>query len=251
MPQEWGSYFCNVNDKLASVALDLSLDREAPMPGKPWLLWVWVYLRFPKPNGLSDNAEFEVICAIEDALTKHLADACRAIEAGRITTEGRREFYFYGARNDVFQAAVTEALQQFGQHKFNLGSEQDREWNQYRNVLYPSDEDFQRMKNQDVLEVLMNHGDILTAIRDVHHWIYFRSRDDRERFASEARELGYTIERESENVPGKDPFGLQITRNQSVTPDQIDDAVIELFRLAQQVDADYDGWEAQVIAAKN
>lgn len=251
MPEEWGSYFCNVNDKLASIALDLSLRPSAPTQGKPWLLWAWVYLRSPKPNGLSDSAEFDIISAIEDELAKHLGSACDAVEAGRITTDGRREFYFYGADDKEFQSAVSKAMASFKDYKVDVGSQEDAAWNQYLNVLYPSEEDLQRMKNQDVLDVLIKHGDTLTPVRDVHHWVYFRTKDDRQWFASAVSKIGYKIERESEKAGDPHPLGLQITRDQSVTPAAIDDAVIELFRLAKQVDAEYDGWEAQVITVKN
>jgi uncharacterized protein (TIGR01619 family) len=251
VPVDWKSYFANVNDKLASIALNLSLRASAPMPDRPELLWVWVYLRTPKPNGLSDNSEFQTLAAIEDELEKHIGVACEAIEAGRITSDGHREFYFYGANDKRFRSAVSEAMGRFKQYKFDLGSQKDLEWKQYLNVLYPSDEGLEKMKNQDVLGALMKEGDTLTPVRDVHHWIYFRSREDREWFASKVRELGYKIEHESEKPGAQHPFGLQITRDQSVTPDQIDDAVIELFRLAKQANADYDGWEAQVITTKN
>jgi uncharacterized protein (TIGR01619 family) len=251
MPAQWGSYFCNVNDKLASIALDLSLRPSAPNEEKPWLLWAWVYLRFPKPNGLSDSAEFAVISAIEDELAKHIGSACDAVEAGRITTDGHREFYFYGAHDKGFKAAVSKAMGRFKDYKFDLGCQEDAAWTQYLNVLYPSEESLEKMKNQGVLDVLMKRGDTLEAVRDVHHWVYFRTKDDRQWFASKVSALGYEIENESEEPGDPHPLGLQITRDQSVTPAAIDDAVIELFRLAKQVDADYDGWEAQVITVKN
>src|SRR5262245_18819762 len=81
----WASYFANVNDKLASIALDLDLRGQAPVNGKPHLLWVWVDLRSPKPNGLSDSGEFDALAAIEDKLVQALSSACHAVEAGRIT----------------------------------------------------------------------------------------------------------------------------------------------------------------------
>ena len=107
------------------------------------------------------------------------------------------------------------------------------------------------MKNQDVVDVLMKQGDTLKPVRDVHHWIYCRSDHDRQWLITEVRDLGYTIVKEIDNMQGKHPFGVQITRDQSVVPNEIDTAVIELFRLAQQINAEYDGWEAQVIATKN
>ena len=67
----------------------------------------------------------------------------------------------------------------FSTYKFDLGKQHEPDWNQYRNVLYPSDESMERIKNADVLEVLEEHGDTLESVRDVHHWIYFKSSDDR------------------------------------------------------------------------
>lgn len=247
----WKSYFCNVDDKLASVALDLSLQPDAPVAGKQWLLWIWVYMRSPRPDGLSDNSEFENLCAIEDELAKQLSERHEALEAGRITTEGRREFYFYGEHPKDFSKSVRAAMSRFKEYRFDLGSEEDPTWNQYLNVLYPSDEDMQRILNRDVLENLRKRGDTLAAVRDVHHWIYFDSQADRHCYASEALELGYQIEREIEGKEDERPFGLIITRDQSLTRDFIDEAVIELFRLAKRLDAEYDGWEARVVPTAN
>jgi|SRR5215813_115995 len=251
MAENWKSYICNVNDKLASIALDLALCPEVPIPGKTWLLWVWVYMKSPRPDGLSDRSEVEVLAAIEDELAKEIGRACEALEAGRITTQGHREFYFYGKSSDGFKGAVKSVMRRFKSYKFDLGSQTDPDWNQYLSVLYPSEEDMSRIANHDVLDNMMELGDTLQAVRDVHHWIYFRSPEDRKRFASEARNLGYQIEREMEGDREGYPFGLIITRDQSVTPDKIDEAVIELFRLAKEVGAEYDGWEAQAISTKN
>jgi uncharacterized protein (TIGR01619 family) len=244
----WASYFANVNDKLASIALDLDLRGQAPVKSKLHLLWVWVYLRSPKPNGLSDNREFDALAAIEDKLVQALGSACHAVQAGRITSNGRRVFYFYGADGINFDASVSLVLNDFPQYRYDSGSQDDPQWTHYLNVLYPSEEDFEKIKNSDVLAALMKHGDTLGAVRDVHHWIYFNTVAQRQHYALKAKELGYKIEGETEREGGQPhPFGLQITRDQGVTPAQIDSAVIELFRLAKQFDADYDGWEAAVV----
>ena len=251
MSENWNSYFCNVNDKLASIALDLGLSKEVPIESKPWLFWIWVYMKSPRPDGLSDNSEFDVLVAIEDELAKQLKTACEAIEIGRITTDGRREFYFYGGSAVGFENAAQKALRGFKGYKFDLGTKEDPEWSQYLNVLYPSEEDMQKIMNREVLENLRKYGDTLSPVRDVHHWIYFRMPEDRERYASEARELAYQIEKRIERENEERSFGLIITRDQSVTPKEIDEAVLELFRLAKEMDAEYDGWEAQVISTKN
>src|SRR5262245_38738957 len=110
MTENWASCFCRVNGALASIMLDLGLRAEAPLPLKPWLLCVWVYFRQPRPDGLSDEQEAPVLFAMEDALTTNLNPRCGALLSGRITTAGRREFYFYAERKDGFAECVKKAL---------------------------------------------------------------------------------------------------------------------------------------------
>lgn len=251
MSEKWNNYFCNVNGRFASIALDLSLASRAPLPQKTVLLWVWVYLRFPRPDGLTTNAEFSSLSAIEEALTAALQEACAAIEVGRITTDARREFYFYGKSDSRFREAVDKTMNRFPQYKFDFGWKPDSHWNQYFDVLYPSKEDMQRMKNADVLDVLQKHGDTLTSVRDVVHWVYFRQMADRDRYAARAQELGYRIVDKCSIDEGDRRFCLQVCRSQNVVSESINESVIELLRLAEEFDAEYDGWETQVVSVKN
>jgi len=244
----WGNYFTTINGALASVALDRSLRPKAPMANRPHLLWVKVQLRSPNPNGLSDRSELQALAGIEDQLTAQLKAACRATQAGRITTAGRRELYFYGTDDAGFQGAVSSVMQQFSAYKFDMGSKADPDWRQYLDVLFPTGEDFQRMSNMDVLGGLLDAGDTLQPVREVRHWIYFGAPTDRQQFAANVKALGYRIGPEAEG-PEDRRFGLVIARDQSITPKQIDDAVLELYRLAKQAGAEYDGWEAALVAS--
>jgi hypothetical protein len=110
MNDNWKPYLCRVNDKPASILVNLGLRDSVPIPTKPWLLWAWVYFRTPRPDGLSDRKEAPTLYKIEDALSLCVSRACGAILSGRITTEGRREFYFYGETKNGFRKAVEDAL---------------------------------------------------------------------------------------------------------------------------------------------
>jgi uncharacterized protein (TIGR01619 family) len=248
MLEDWDSYFCRVNDALASVALDLGLRKVIPDKSKPDLLWIWVYFKSPRPDGLSDSSEFDALVRIEEKLTETLGSKFNAILSGRITTDGRREFYFYGLHSDAFDSAVVDALAFFPGYEFDSGFQKDPEWKQYLEVLYPSDENLQRMKNRSVLDVLERKGDTLEASRDIFHWIYFRTKSDREAFWTVIQLLSYRLQSKPEKAGGDFPFGLCIVRFQSVKQDYIDEAVIELFRCAKEFRGDYDGWETKVIS---
>jgi hypothetical protein len=109
-----------------------------------------VYLNNPRRDGLSDGIELDTLIRIEENLCERLLTSCGAVLAGCITTEGRREFYFYGEHRKPFEAAVNNALVDFEGYRFDTGAQEDSNWNQYTNVLYPSDSDLRRMKIRDV-----------------------------------------------------------------------------------------------------
>lgn len=248
MPEDWDFYFCQVNGVLASIALDLGLRNAVPDLSKPELLWIWVYFKSPRPDGLSDSSEFDVLIKIEEKLKGTLESKFNAILSGRITTDGRREFYYYASHSDAFESAVADALALFPSYEFDSGFQKDPEWKQYLEVLYPSDENLQRIKNRSVLDVLERKGDTLEAPRDIFHWIYFRTKSDRESFWTVFQLLSYRLESKPEKPDGDFPFGICIVRFQSVKQDDVDEAVIELFRCTKEFRGDYDGWETKMIS---
>jgi regulator of RNase E activity RraB len=97
------------------------------------------------------------------------------------------------------------------------------------------------------LEVLRSEGDALTAPRDVTHWAYFKDDGDRAGFRSAVTLLGYRIDSESEDRDDEYAKGICIARLQSVNRAELDEAVVELYRIARKFRGSYDGWECQVV----
>jgi uncharacterized protein (TIGR01619 family) len=246
MADNWKPYLCRVNGSVASIMVDLALRHEAPLASKPWLLWVWAYFKMPRPDGLSDGQEAPILYEIEDALTHRALETCKALLCGRITTSGRREFYLYGQTPNRFQEAVESAMKTFEGYKYDFGTREDPAWSHYLDVLYPGPEDLQRIKNEEVLEVLAEKGDALTLAREVQHWIYFRSEYSRANFQDAATAAGFAVVSVSRSE-GAFPFGIVLSKQQPVEQDRIDDTTIELLHLADRFGGDYDGWETQVI----
>jgi len=247
MSDNWNTYICNVNHKLASIFVDIGIRSNVPDQGRPWLLWVWVYFKKPRPDGLSSRKEFEVLISLEDKLVASMEQTCKAVLSGRITTDGRREFYFYGPQPEGFDPAVRASLGLFHGYNFDSGIRQDEGWTQYLNVLYPSEEQFQLIGNRDLLDSLRRRGDNLEKARNVCHWAYFNDRADREVFREAGLALGYRIVSENENPVRDRHYGICLERMQDMAPEKIDEAVMELFRASQSAHGEYDGWECQVI----
>jgi uncharacterized protein (TIGR01619 family) len=247
MAEDWNSYIAKVNDNVASIFLDLSLRSEIPDQRRPWLLWVWVKLKSPRPDGLSDRSELDSLIALETRLAQALSQKCNVVFAGTITSQGRREYYFYGGDPEKLESAVDETKRVFRAYEFDWGSKLDPDWRQYLDVLFPCDEDMERIKNRKVLAVLQREGDALTASREVTHWAYFKHNEGRDGFKNAVQSLGYRIGSESEDLKYEFPKGICFARFQSVNQSELDEAVLELFRIAKKFQGSYDGWETQVV----
>lgn len=250
---DWDFYFCNVNNALSSIMVDLGANRRAPVADKPWLLWVWVHLRSPRHDCLSSDEEAPKLYEIEDSLTDGLCSASGAELLGRITGNDRREFYFYSRSTDILRPAVVEVRRKFPDYTIECGAQHDPDWRQYRDVLYPSATDMQRIQNRRVVDELAKRGDNHSMPRNIDHAIYFRRAEDRRAFIALAIGAGFTVQSERDDgaVANERPFFLNLVRTDRVTVEHIDQVVVELLELAERFDADYDGWGCEVVQTAN
>lgn len=245
MDQEWASYFTTLNDKVASIFVNLRLRHDAPLRSNPWRLRVRIHFNVARPDGLSDSEEAPTLFLIEDALNLQLERECGGVPCGRITGRGMREFCFYARTTEGFRPAVATALAGFSEYRFEVGDKEDPEWEYYLNVLYPSPDELEQIKNRGLLEVLLKRGDILSTPREVQHWAYFPSEECRQLFRNAAGNVGFKIGCESQGK-GNLPFGLTVFRTQPIDQELIDQTTVELLRLAKRFGGEYDGWETPV-----
>jgi uncharacterized protein DUF695/regulator of ribonuclease activity B len=253
LSEDWDFYFARVNDAVASIFVDLSLKPYAPNEKRPWLLWVWVEMQAPRPDGLSSAEEAPKLFEIEESLKVMITMACGAQLVGRITGSNRREFYFYGEEPGELDEALQRAMASFPDYRFQSSSELQPEWQQYLDLLYPSATNLQRMMNRRVLEALEEKGDVHETPRPVDHWLKFA--DEAARAACRetliAIEFAVVGEYRSEEPAADLPWSLQVVRVDSVDSHTINGITLELKRLAQEHGGDYDGWESPVTTAND
>ena len=244
----WVQYFCNVNDKLSSILVDLELIESLP-DSRSELIWIWIYMKAPRPDGLSSNEEFEKLNAIEDALTARLEKECNACIAGRITGDSRREFYYYGRKPSNLHRLVDHELSNFPGYRFDCDTQPDPEWRQYLDVLYPTAESYECIKNMSVLQELGSLGDNPDIVRPVWHYVFFDSDDDaRNRFIEWSKVNNFEVtDRVRGDAPGElEPGMVCVVQSHTTRPDDIDNSVIQVFRAARDLGGEYDGWETRV-----
>lgn len=244
---EWDFYLSNIDDVMGSFFVDLGLIHVAPISGKPYLVWISVTMNNPREDGLSSSNEFESLKQIEDRLNNLIIVNHNAVYAGRLTTDRRRDFYFYVGNTRQHEKTISDAMMAFPTYKFDYGLKEDQKWEEYLNFMYPHPSQYQSILNRRVVESLEKRGDLLTKARPVDHWIFFKTDDDKKRFLSVIRDDGFTIVDEDYDIElGQAPYRLRISRIDKVDHDSVDDYAIHLWRVAEECNGDYDGWETSV-----
>lgn len=245
--EEWDFYFSNVNDILGSFYVDLGLAKVAPFNGKPNLVWVSVNMNNPREDGLSSNEEFEALLVLEDRLQESISGRHNSIYAGRLTTDGRRDFYFYMGDTTLYDKTISESMVAYPSYTFDFGIKEDRLWTSYFEFMYPNPRQFQSIQNRRVIDNLEKNGDTLTKARPVDHWIYFKTEEDRNTFLSKIENLNFKIISKDEKTSvGDFPYKLHISRVDNIDHDSVDDYVLDLWEFANECNGDYDGWETTV-----
>jgi hypothetical protein len=244
---EWDFYFARVNDAVSSIFVDLGIRADVPLEKRPWLLWVWVQLQAPKADGLATNEEARALHEIGGALDSMVSATCGAQMVARITGNARREFYFYAEEPGELQTLAAGAMKEFPRYKYETGSTFQPEWDQYL-MLFPSDTNLERMQNRRLLESLAEQGDAHAVPRKVEHWLYFSDEATRSACRETLMAIDFVVEDEglNEEAGGEMPYGLVVSRVDSVDSHTINGITLELQRLAGEYCARYDGWECAV-----
>ena len=245
--EEWEFYFKNLDNKVASIYVDLGFHKIAPIKDQPNVVWVSIKMNNPSEDGLSSNKESNQLFKIEDALVDKLKARFNSIYVGRVTSTGIRKLYFYFGDTLNYNKVISEAISIFPKYHFDFGSKEDKEWINYLDSLYPNPRQFQRITNRRVVEQLEKGGDKLIKAREVDHWLYFKAEKDRETFLLRIKEEGFSIvDKDFDQSLGISPYRLHIKRVDKVDLESVDIYVIHLWELATECNGEYDGWETSV-----
>lgn len=249
MSDQWEMYFAPVDEEPAAILVDLGLAESIPDDDRPMLLWMWLQMQSPDENGFASEEEEPQLVTIEDAFIDAVELTTGAAFVGRVTTCGRREFYFYAKSDEGFEDTIAEAMEPFEGYEYETGVQEDDEWRQYREVLLPGPEDSQQIFNRHVIENLIESGDSLTTPRPVDHYASFPTKADRAAFIKAVTDAGYEVVSEKYNKEPdcETPFSVGLQRVSAVEFDIIDEMTFELFDLAMENNGDYEGWGSPVV----
>jgi uncharacterized protein (TIGR01619 family) len=244
---EWDAYLCLVNEKPASIAIDLDLRRFAPLEDRIHLIHISIQVLEPDENGLPKGHELEKLSEIEDNLACELGDKLDAVFAGRIAHDGLRSFYFYAATTADAAAVVIDSISEFEGYSAQLEISEEPEWETYFDFLLPDEREFQRIQNRRLLAQLEEYGDKPDRPRRIEHWVYFPTEENRADFVRSVVSQGYQCDNMAAEKENPLDFKLLVSREDTTTEENIDEVVLYLWETAQEFEGEYDGWETTVV----
>lgn len=249
MSDNWDFYYCRVDEKPASMYLDLDAVQVGPVDGLPIMAFIRLSMLQPRPDGLSSPEEFGSLCAIEDAINEQVAGES-AVYVGRCTTNGYRDFVFYIAPDVEWGQLVASCMGAFATYTYEVGTRGDPDWSTYFNYLYPSDRDGQSIENRRVCQALEQAGDTLKESREIEHWLNFANPQDMASFIDAATELGFQVRSQADEPDEDGRYVLQMFRMDVPGYAAIDAVTLPLFDLATLRNGVYDGWESVVLDSR-
>jgi Family of unknown function (DUF695)./Protein of unknown function (DUF1260). len=243
MSDDWDVYFTHVDDKPASMFLDLGLAQEAPIPGLSVMAYITLDFQDPDENGMSKRSEYEKLLQIEDVLVAAVTHET-SIFVGRCTTGGQRDFFFYMDNARGVEERVEAVMASFEEYDWDIGLVEEPDWDTYFEYLYPDDQGMDTIWNNRVRRNLDAEGDDLSATREIDHWIQFPTEADLLAFKTEVEREGFTVTAQ-EKAADKPYFEALVQR--ADVPEDIDDVTWPLRELAGAHGGGYDGWGCVVV----
>ncbi|MGE0635495.1 MAG: DUF695 domain-containing protein [Bacteroidia bacterium] len=246
--QDWDFYFTNIDDKPASVGLNLALNDTAPLPDKTYCFWIILKFQQSDSLGFPLDKENETLNKLEDELEDFLQKKSQTIYAGRTTGKGERYFYFYSKSLDSIDVFIEEFFKNYNQYNYKLGQRYDENWTLYFEFLYPSSLDLQLIYNHRIVEALGENGDNPELSHHIDHWLSFEKKKDLVAFIKALEGKSFAVEKTAIDKTQKThPFTLQISEENKTDLESIDKSVLQLFELAEKFNAIYGGWETFVV----
>jgi uncharacterized protein (TIGR01619 family) len=247
MSDHWEFYFTVPQDAPAAILVDMGIADEAPRAELSQLVTLRIPVLNPDEHGLPNEDEHETLDRMEDALEEGLAELDNEVDyVGRITMSGSRVMFYYAADPAEVEASLKATMESYAPYEFELQTDADPEWSRYFEMLYPSDRDQQLIGNTHILESLQQAGDKNEIEREVIHWSYFPTAENRTAFETLIKERGYLKVDQQDQSTGDNPFSLGYSKISAIDFETMNETVLELYDLVDENNGEYAGWETTV-----
>ncbi|QDG51277.1 DUF695 domain-containing protein [Persicimonas caeni] len=234
------------------IGVDLQLEDEVPIDALPWVTALRVSApadndeakaagHFPAESGY--DIEKQLFSPLTGSATKS------AVLVGSVSSLQSAEWFIY-SREPLAEQLEEAISERFPDIEVHARAQHDPGWSVYREFLCPSQVERFLLRNRRTVRELAELGQSTDDARPVDHTVWFTSPDDRNAFAETVADDGFALHYPDQDVPLEADeedveYGLTITRAESVTIEQMDELVRELFKLTSRFGGEYEGWHVQ------
>lgn len=222
--------------------IGLLVDLDIPRGAHPELrILCRLHVPMPKPltTGLTSEHDFATLEKLEDGVD----DAAAGLGGrfvGRISYRKEWVFYVFLPKEEGAQSALERVVRACGLSRAELDLEEDPDWKQYHEFLYPFPVTMRHILNRRIVAAMRESGDDPTHVRPMTHEVEFPSAESAEPIRMAAKERGYP----TEVVKSAGGVTLRITKEIPLDVDSIDRTSVSLMRLSEKHGGRYLGWTA-------
>lgn len=200
----------------------------------------WLFSVFIKFDALATNqAGYEEFIETKEALIIALEYGELAKYVGMRIVDGWSEFYFYTSVSKGLNNSVSKMLNR-SEYIYESSVVRDTKWDFYQHNLYPSELEFCHIQSEKIIFLLQEEEDDLSVVREVEHYLSFDTPTQKNRFVDNLHVEGFSYKDDISS----DEFenGVALVKKQSVTPDEVQKTVEELFHAVKKEGGYYEGW---------
>jgi len=242
---EWEIYPTTVQGKLGLMLVNMEFQTSGHRSEWPHLNWFRVGYEadtqgFPVPSAQSKLEE------VADFLVHEYQD--RGALVGRLSVDGRREFFVYASDPDA-KETLASLQERFPLSRFDARASDDPNWDVYLGFICPDPVQLQRLASHKGMQALQEQGDVVNIPRPVLHAAAFLSQEASEEFGAFVEELGFEVthSEEIEDESAIRPFVLRFLGNHPVDVVGIERCVMPCFQKARELGGEYGGWQCSPI----
>ncbi|MFM0158627.1 DUF695 domain-containing protein [Paraburkholderia sediminicola] len=241
----WEFFPTQIGRNRASISFNKSYANIANQDPRATLYRFRIKFEHPTAEGFPSSEEFPEINDAEDLITNAVV-ALGGVEVGRVTANGHRDFFFYGAFKDESAKEIAASVETKTTYQPEVTLQTDPEKAGYWKFLYPTEDDWQVISDMRVLDALQKQGDNPARTRHVSHWASFASRRVAQRFSDWARANLYS---NVSMVSTEDGTRLVVHFAHEGTMELADIThhTITINREVKALGGHYDGWETIVL----
>ena len=242
MDDTWHTFPTSMGDDQAWITYNHTFATGANTDNRNQLLGIQTDIQHPTVGGMPTNEEFAALNLLDDRLVEGI-NQLGGIYVGRITVAGKRYFYYYLDSPKDSVNKLIDKIADNTNYPIRYFYEEDPPKNNYWKDLYPSEDDWQVVKDLEVLDLLSKNGDIADKTREVSHWAYFPTAEAAQSFVDWLRANQYAIK---EQTKTDDKFVVHYTHRGTMQLHDITHHSIVSARKTRELGGDYDGWETSV-----